>query len=265
VDNSIRIGDLAAILTVGGIAIYVLGLIGLAVPIRRVFTRDLTTAWYAVALIPKTVVAGQGVRIWLRFPLVCTALFLLATAVAPTSAIAAYLLLTVIIGGAATLGAWKATELTRIERLLGGVGAFAGATVIYFGANGLTNNRLLSHLELPGLLSAFLRESHWLVSVLLLILGGFLLGLTPAIAAAPQLPAAKITKQDGGEEGPHPPKRYLVAHSDGYWHLFDENNDLLSIPDDQVSSVRIVRKEGMLLEEIPIRVWLLRILQRMVK
>jgi hypothetical protein len=79
VDNSIGIGDLAAILTAAGVTIYVLGLIGLALPIRRNFTGDLSTAWYAVALIPKTVVAGQGARIWLRLPVTLTALILLSS------------------------------------------------------------------------------------------------------------------------------------------------------------------------------------------
>src|SRR5215212_11106779 len=62
------IGDLATILTVAGVSIYVLGLIGLAIPILREFTGDITTAWYAVSLVPKTVVAGQGVRIWMQRP-----------------------------------------------------------------------------------------------------------------------------------------------------------------------------------------------------
>jgi hypothetical protein len=62
------IGDLATILTVAGVSIYVLGLTGLAIPIRREFTGDISTAWYAVSLVPKTVVAGQGVRIWIQRP-----------------------------------------------------------------------------------------------------------------------------------------------------------------------------------------------------
>src|SRR5215212_8406508 len=62
------IGDLATILTVAGVSIYVLGLIGLAIPILREFTGDITTAWYAVSLVPKTVVAGEGVRIWMGRP-----------------------------------------------------------------------------------------------------------------------------------------------------------------------------------------------------
>src|SRR5215218_9748998 len=71
-DNSIGIGDLAAILTTAGVTIYVLGLIGLAIPISRTFTNDLSTAWYAVALLPRTIVAGQGVRIWVQLPLFWT-------------------------------------------------------------------------------------------------------------------------------------------------------------------------------------------------
>lgn len=57
-----RLADLAALTTIAGVMIYVLGLIGLAIPIRRDFTCDLSMAWYAVSLAPKTVVASQGVR-----------------------------------------------------------------------------------------------------------------------------------------------------------------------------------------------------------
>lgn len=75
--DSIHIGDLPAVFTVGGVSIYVLGLIGLAIPIDRVFTHDLTTAWYAATLAPKTAVAGQGVRIWVRWPILFTVFWLI--------------------------------------------------------------------------------------------------------------------------------------------------------------------------------------------
>src|SRR5215208_3196674 len=68
----IEIGDLAAILTATGISIYVLGLVGLAIPMRKI-TKDTSTAWYATSLIPRIVVAGQGARIWLGLPLILTA------------------------------------------------------------------------------------------------------------------------------------------------------------------------------------------------
>lgn len=66
-DTPISIPDLLTFLTTSGVAIYVVGLIGLAIAMRLHFTDDVSTAWYAVALLPRTIVAGQGVRIWLRW------------------------------------------------------------------------------------------------------------------------------------------------------------------------------------------------------
>jgi hypothetical protein len=60
------------------------------------------------------------------------------------------------------------------------------------------------------------------------------------VAAEPPLPKVEITRRDRGEEALNPPKGYLVAHSDGFWHLFNEKNQLLSNPDDEVSSVRVI-------------------------
>src|SRR5215208_8151257 len=104
-NDSIGIGDLAAILTTLGVTIYVLGLIGIAVPIRRTFTEDLSTAWYTVALIPRTVVAGQGVRIWVRWPLVLTLLLLCSTALALISYTASiYLIICILLSSSAYAG-----------------------------------------------------------------------------------------------------------------------------------------------------------------
>ena len=65
-DNAIGIAQLATLLTAAGVAIYVLGLVGLALSINLTFTEKWFTAWYAVSLMPRTVVAGQGVQIWRR-------------------------------------------------------------------------------------------------------------------------------------------------------------------------------------------------------
>src|SRR5215212_8013740 len=65
-DKTISIAQLATLLTAAGVALYVLGLIGLAVSVYRTFAETWATAWYAVSLMPRTVVAGQGVRIWRR-------------------------------------------------------------------------------------------------------------------------------------------------------------------------------------------------------
>jgi hypothetical protein len=37
---------------------------------------------------------------------------------------------------------------------------------------------------------------------------------------------------------PQPVVGRLVTHSDGFWHLFDKERNLLSIPDEQVSAVQ---------------------------
>jgi hypothetical protein len=64
VDNAIGIAQLATLLTAAGVAIYVLGLVGVALSVNLTFAENWATAWYAVSLMPRTVVAGQGVRIW---------------------------------------------------------------------------------------------------------------------------------------------------------------------------------------------------------
>jgi hypothetical protein len=66
------IGDLVAIVTAAGVTIYALGLVGLATTIYLRITDDFSTAWYAVSLVSRTVVAGQGARIWLGWPVVLT-------------------------------------------------------------------------------------------------------------------------------------------------------------------------------------------------
>ena len=73
----IGFAEVAALITVVGAAIYGLGLIGVAWPIHKRWHNDAATTWYAVSLIPRAVVAGQGMRIFMGFPTVITTLLLL--------------------------------------------------------------------------------------------------------------------------------------------------------------------------------------------
>ena len=52
-------GASGLIALVGGMT-YGLGLLALWIPISRTYTHDLTAAWYAASLAPKTMVAGLG-------------------------------------------------------------------------------------------------------------------------------------------------------------------------------------------------------------
>ena len=63
-----RLWEVAALITVLGAAIYGLGLLGVAWPIYKRWHNDAATTLYAISLIPRAVVAGQGVRIFMGFP-----------------------------------------------------------------------------------------------------------------------------------------------------------------------------------------------------
>jgi hypothetical protein len=81
--------------------------------------------------------------------------------------------------------------------------------------------------------------------IMLTFAGAFVVGLPIAVAADAPLPDVTITKQiDGAPEGVSESlEGRLVAHSDGFWHLFDENDILLSIPDDRVLEVQMEPEE----------------------
>jgi hypothetical protein len=68
--------EVAALITVVGAAIYGLGLIGIAWPIHKRWHNNAATTWYTISLIPRAVVVGQGMRIFLGFPTVITTLLL---------------------------------------------------------------------------------------------------------------------------------------------------------------------------------------------
>jgi hypothetical protein len=255
VDNSISIGDLAAINTAGGAVIYVLGLIGFTVPIYRAFTNDRSTAWYAVSLLPRTVVAGQGVRIWVRYPLLVTTLALLSSWFGPivspqrsepvdtdprilgidiTTLTALSLLVALLLFGTVIVGGlkirmwrkgWKDTRALLEELII--LSLPVVGLIIFVGVQTLGEALPLAY-KIPAIFA-----------------GSFLVGLPDAIRRTPPLPEVEITEQPRGDTtkgNASPTRGYLVAHRDGFWHLFDQNNALLSIPDERVLQVSAVRR-----------------------
>jgi len=220
VDSSIGIGDLAALVTVAGATIYVLGLVGLAIPIYRTFTHDMPTTWYAVTLLPKIVVAGQGVRIWVQWPLVMTAAMLLIIWLLPAVPGIQFLVLVGFLVYV-SVHARRGHKLSRIGAFISSGLAGAGGAIVSVG-------------------SVWLEEGVQLEFIMALFVGSFLIGLPMTLAANPPLPKVEISKHAGatmeGDSGAI--KGYLVAHTDGFWHLLVENNQLLSIPDAHVLAVQ---------------------------
>ena len=73
----IGFAEVAALITVVGAATYGLGLLGVAWPIHKRWHNDAATTWYAISLIPRAVVAGQGMRIFVGFPTIMATLLLM--------------------------------------------------------------------------------------------------------------------------------------------------------------------------------------------
>jgi hypothetical protein len=246
----------------------VLGLIGLAIPIRRVFTDEISTAWFAVSLVPKTVVAGQGVRIWLRWTSVYAGLLLLLTAVVsvvpPTHRLTAFevAFVAVIVGTwawvvAVSLGKQHRAARPPVGRLETSAWTLVTAVSVNIGyfpalyAFFLFNPEILDQRQAfwPEMFSALGLpigdDGNFVVGVISTFLAGFFFGLPTAIRAYPPLPEVVITMQpEPSVEGvPDHLEGWLVAHSDAYWHLFvigEAQRELLSIPDDKVLVVRML-------------------------
>jgi hypothetical protein len=256
VENSIGIGDLAAILTAAGVTIYALGLIGLAIPISRKFTEDLTTAWYAVSLLPRTVVAGQGVRFWIQWPLFLTAFLLLIAWLLPgwllTGApIATIVLLTIALSAfsfAAALHS-KAPEAPEAPEATMRRNLRSPEETTRSWARSLVISVPLMTVGIAVVATVFLsgKAMPLTYEVPVLFAGSFLMGVPRAITTNPPLPKVEITKKAGAtmEANSSPPDvaGHLITHSDGFWYLFDGNNELLSIPDDQVLEVRTLGRQ----------------------
>jgi hypothetical protein len=225
-----------ALITTAGATFYVLGLVGLAMPIYRTFTHDLSTAWYVVSMVPRTVVAGQGVRIWLQWPIFVIALafiggFLWGLIIGGSSRTDLVLLLVGFV-----IVAYQARKLKMgcLSALLYLIGVEVGVVLINLGAG-----NYIGYLVQSG--------TSTLVGTIEIFFGSLLVGLLPAITAQPPLPKVVLAKQDGPtiEEVPDSLEGRLVAHSDGFWHLFvEEQHELLSIPDDKVLGARFPAKEA---------------------
>ena len=93
-------------------------------------------------------------------------------------------------------------------------------------------------------------ESRLVVGIMILLVGGFFVGVPAALTVEPPLPHVKVAKNNG--QGATWGR--LVIHSEGFWYLFvgpnrntvlgllDWSYELLSIPDAEVLTVQTVGK-----------------------
>jgi hypothetical protein len=249
-------------------------LVGLAIAIRREFTRDISTAWYVVALIPKTVVAGQGVRIWLQLPVLLAVLLTVPVALiaiagrpnlGPLIGVTGLVFIAILLVRVlrTTLGrqrpmyspwpAWPAGYLVvggAIAGLVGTIMVSRGLQMVF-----LTVLTVLTAIDTDNLVSVVTSDlghnlvvsvvsgssgRNLLVGATLFIVGGFLVAVFGALVVSAPLPPVRINRRNGGAclDG------HLVAHADGFWYLMirddDKQKELYTIPDTEVLEVRTI-------------------------
>jgi hypothetical protein len=254
----IGLAEVAALITVVGAAIYGLGLLGLAWPIHKRWNNDASTTWYAMSLIPRAVVAGQGMRIFVGFPTIMAALLLiwwllifpvlrlLSVAVSGLAswAVGIFALLVLLAGGYWLLNKYR----RRIQWLLGPtpenpryrwlIWITVGLAIpTFFVAGRLAAGAMEVQAE-PPFITVDL--SLLLVAIALVFVASFLLQLIDATAINPPLPTVEIALSDGPRavlEGK------LLTHTEGVVYFFDEQHKLTSMPDSEITSVRVRKEE----------------------
>lgn len=253
----VGLAEVAALVTVLGAAIYVLGLLGLAWPIHRRWDNDASTTWYAMSLVPRAVVAGQGLRIFLGFPTMVAILLLtwwlvifpvldlLSVAVSALVgwAIGIFALLVLL-----AVGYWLFWRWRRVQWLLGPrpenpryrwlIWITVGLSIpTFFIAGRLAAGAMEVRAE-PPFIAVDL--SLLLVAIALAFSASFLLQLIDATAIDPPLPTVEIALSDGARTVV---RGSLLTHMEGVVYFFDEQHKLTSMPDSRITSVRVRREE----------------------
>jgi hypothetical protein len=249
--------QVVALITVLSTAIYLIGFIALCWPIYRSHTRDdPSTGLYAAALVPRTVVAGQGVRIFVGFPLIAALFLLIFLSTArwereilewafrrPLNDVLHQILVGFIAICITLSFIWFVKRL-RTE----GLGDFFFTPLnrpdaspfrlfsIFLGALGAAVGGVL-------ILTADKMSWGTLFLALVFFSGAIALaGVPDAVSIEPPLPKVKITETTkGGEVNNYEGK--LLSHYESHWYVFEEGEGehiLHMIPDDnaEVSCVQ---------------------------
>lgn len=248
---STTFAEVSAGVALAAICIYVVGLWALWLPISRTFTNDFSTAWYAVSLVPQTVIAGQGVRQVLIQP--ALALFLImcfyvfaavlrgrfrlhnitiALVLALVFAVPIMgWMIWIIVTGEKTKEPFAPSNLVEA-----GISTLAFVISIVGGlASGTMLNRGLQFAEgnyLPKVVSVSNIVRGVTVSCVAVIIAAFL----NSAVREPPLPTVKFSKSSIAEGA-------LLTHSEGFWYVFDSKGQLQAIPDDKAGSVLLVPED----------------------
>jgi hypothetical protein len=255
---SATVGALSAIITGLAGAGYVLGLIALAWPVYRRITGDAYTALYAVSLVPKTVVIGQGIRIMLgtalmtwgpRIALYAVALIGIPIAVALVGEMnrvilqvvtAAIVLCSLWLLGKleASAGRLETTSLFNFLYLKSGPPPPFKAALVFCG---LVGGAIVG---VGVVVYAFQYEAGWQTFLIVLVavfLINVIFGVPYAVSLSIDAPLPKVrmtrAKAENGGDSSQTEGR-LVAHSEGVFYVF-EGPILIAVPDAEAKIIKV--------------------------
>jgi hypothetical protein len=260
------LGDYSALIAIVAAAIYVLGLFSLLVPIMNAYEGGFTSAWYAVSLVPRNLIAGQGLRQLVFGPIMYFVAFFVAFAITtaiiifwPPSAaqeeteeigrtrprdLIEFLLkfitvtLSVLVTTASALSAIEdllSAAVSLVPREISAASAsvvlalatpiLVGTAVgVYVGRNRGTD---------VGLRGAIFIHHSVRAPILTGLVVAFLAAYVIAGFREPPLPTVHISWDKGSTRGE------LLAHADGFWYVYNDENRLEAIPDDKVDEVGV--------------------------
>jgi hypothetical protein len=248
---TLSLGEISALTaTVGGLT-YLLGLFVFALPIRRVYPMDFSAAWHATSLVPKTVVAGQGVTGMLGLPLLFGAGFF-----------AYFALWDLVNSNYQTVGTlWRPGAkvfliLTALSPVVMFVMVWLGSGSLLKGALWLIALLLVVLVTLRGMLRQrnqnlkFEFFSHvgrdvFLPTLIIVLLIQFALqAVTVAQESDPPLPRVEITWSTDTSDSTKATltEGKLLTHTESIWYVLKKDGQdagLTAIPDDEVQHVRI--------------------------
>jgi len=284
------IAEIAALITILAAAIYILGMFALVYPIYRDVAKNSPTTLYVVSLVPRTVVAGHGVRLLVGIPLIWAILFaaslsvpLLMYEVANASirdtgsilsrvvsavvyelpVVASITIVLLLLGFHEVIRASGLYDFLypsysrRLARKRFAVDDFSLSLIAanFIGcAGGALGGLILASRILAS------RGVTWeavIIPLAVIIFAVVVANFLAVMAIKPLMPrvTATIDSADAGspsEEGKVTNKGeevtgFLVAHSDGYWYIFEDtslNPAVNAVPDNRAQTVILRQTDG---------------------
>jgi hypothetical protein len=278
------IAEIAALITILAATIYIMGMFALVYPIYRDVAKNSPTTLYVVSLVPRTVVAGHGVRLLVGIPLIWAILFAASLSVPmlmyegvnasireagsiPSKVVSAVVHELPVVASVAIV-----LFLLGLHEVMRAAGLYdilypsysRRLTQKWFAVNNFSLSLIAANFLgcAGGALGGFILATSILVTrgvtweaviipLAVLIFTVVVANLLLVMSIKPLMPRVTATVVDGANtDGPDGGANgtskgdevtgFLLAHSDGYWYIFEDtspNPAVNAVPDNRAQTV----------------------------